>query len=147
MGFEFRLETLLKNRKREEENARKVYVKAQLAVDQSLKKIDSLWRDIDTTRKNMENEQVAGGKKSEYLAGLDEFIKGCKIRIEKEKICLRELSMIAEEKREIFIEAVKEFKILEKIKEKKAKEYKIEKTKRETKEIDNLVTTRYKRGE
>ena len=60
---------------------------------------------------------------------------------------IRELNQIAETKQQALVAAAKEYKILEKLREKKLTEYKDVLKKRELKMVDELVTTRFKRGE
>ena len=146
MKFKFSLEVLLKHRERLEELARKEYVLAKANADEFLAKINSMWNEIDGTRERMANEQHSGGSKSELLSSMDEFIKGHKIRIEREKVQLRELMLVADEKRELLIEAAKEHKILVRLKEKMQEKHKLMMRKKEVKEIDDIVTMRHKRS-
>ncbi|MCB0390663.1 MAG: flagellar export protein FliJ [Bdellovibrionales bacterium] len=146
MKFKFNLEALLKHRSYLEEIARKEYFVAKQAADDSLFKINSMWKEIDNVRNKMMVEQSGGGHKSELLATMDEFINGHKVRLDREKQNLRELMLIADEKREILVEAAKEHKILIKLKEKMKERHKQVLKKKEVKAIDDIVTTRHKRS-
>ncbi len=146
MKFKFNLETLLSQRLREVDFAKKEYYEAQKKVDDIIKKIEMMWTEISESRIQMVKEQNLGGKKGQLLSSIDEFINGHKIRIEREKIVLRELLMIAEEKKEALIESAKEHKILERLKEKRFEEFKVVKKKKEAKENDDIATMRFKRS-
>jgi flagellar export protein FliJ len=54
----------------------------------------------------------------------------------------RELMAVAEEKHEILIEASQAFRILEKLKEKKREEFKIQYNKKQAKEQDDITIMR-----
>ncbi len=146
MRFRFPLEVLLKQRSREEEMSRKNYLSAQSKVDDSLVKIEDMWGEIRLSREKMAKVQHSGGNKFELLASLDEFMNGNKIRIEREKVNLRKLIMVADEKHELLVEAAKEHKILIRLKEKKFEKFKKERKKKELKENDDIVTMRHKRS-
>ncbi|MCB9025917.1 MAG: flagellar export protein FliJ [Bdellovibrionaceae bacterium] len=146
MKFKFPLQALLRHRERLEEMAKKEYMLAQNKVNETLGKINEMWEEIDNTRKNKIEEQHKGGTKGQLLASMDEFIVGHKIRVEREKVKLRELMLIAEEKKELLIEAAKEHKILQRLKEKMMEKHKIMIKKKEVKDIDDIVTTRFKRS-
>lgn len=146
MQFKFPLESLLKHRERLEDMARKDYLVAQTAVNESLTYVDQMWKEIDQVRARKFELQQQGGHKGEVLSTMEEFIVGHKIRIEREKSRLRELMMIAEEKRELLVEASMERKIIVKLKEKMWQRYKAFVRKKEIKEVDDIVTTRFKRS-
>ena len=119
MKFKFSLEVLLKHRARLEELARKDFLMAQNAADESMLRINQMWQDIDNVRLSAMEIQHRGGSSAQLLATMDEFINGHKVRIEREKKRFRDLQLFADEKKDLLIEAAKEFKILEKLKEKR----------------------------
>jgi flagellar protein FliJ len=74
-----------------------------------------------------------------------EFIQGMKLRIEMQRQMLRTLKSDAESRLETLVEAAKERKTLDKLKERRLEEHKKVVKKKELKAMDELVTTRFKR--
>lgn len=147
MAFRFPFETLLNHRRHLEEAARKEFMEAQKRVDDCLAKIKSLYGQRDETRQQVEKVSNEGGVRSQELLTLDEYVDGLTILIERERIKARELMQVAEEKRELLVIAAREFKILQKLKEKKWQEFRAKMKKIEEKEMQDLVTMRFRRNE
>lgn len=145
MAFVFPFEGLLKHRKRLEEVAKKEFFLAQSKVDEILNEINKMYERIDEVRAEISNTQQIGGKGSSKIVQLEDFIKGQNIKIKNARHAARELMQIAEEKREVLVEKVKEFKMIDKIKEKRKDEYKVARRKKEQKEIDDILIMRAKR--
>jgi flagellar FliJ protein len=141
--FRFRLETVLRQRKIEQDLAQKDHAEAAAAVRDQLAKIKRLYSRIDDARLRAENIQKQGGTCLSDLQALEAFIVGQKQRIVKERQVARELMAVEEEKHDVLVECNKAFKILEKLKEKKKLEFKVEKNKKEVKRADDIVTMRF----
>lgn len=146
MPFKFTLEPLMKHRKRLEEDAQREFFKARSAVDEALRRINSLYESVDHARRQIQILQRSGGQAIAAITQHEEFIAGVQIRIERERKVARELMMVAEEKHQVLLEAAKEFKSIEKLKERRHRQYREEKKKKELKIIDQTVTMRFKRG-
>ncbi len=147
MKFEFSYQQLLEYRKRLEELAQIENVAAQKQVDVAEVELERMYQQIDDSRQRARMLEVQGGKQAPSLAFIDDFINKHKIRIEMQRRVIRELKQIAEIKQQALVAAAKEYKILEKLKARKLVEYKEVMKKRELKQVDELVTTRFKRGE
>ena len=147
MKFEFNYQQLLEYRKRLEELAQIEYITAQKQVDVAEVELERMYQQIDDSRQRARMLEVQGGKQAPSLAFIDDFINKHKIRIEMQRRVIRELKQVAESKQQALVAAAKEYKILEKLKERKLVEYKDIMKKRELKQVDELVTTRFKRGE
>lgn len=145
MKFNFKLEPVLKHRQLREDIAKKEYAEAENKVQQCLNVINRFYDQIEELRNLNAVKQSGGGQVSAYMDLNTDLIAGIKKKIETEKIRVRELMQIAEEKKEIMIEAQKEKKIIEKIKEKRFQEYKKYRKKLEQKQIDEMVSQRYAR--
>lgn len=143
MKFVFRLATLLKQRKIEQDMAQRRYSEAQDAVSKQLLFIKKLYNESDEARLRKENLQKKGISNSHTLNQIEEFIDGNKIRIHKERQKARELMSVAEEKLEILVERVKEYKMVEKLKEKQLKEFKTKKNKKMNAEMDEMNMLRF----
>lgn len=144
-NYKFSLEVLLEHRKRLENEARRLFAEAQANVDEATAKLNSFYDQVDRTR--LENGQIAktGGKTAPSLVANDQFIEGQKYRIETQRKKIRELKSIAEELQDAMVEAAKETKMLEKLKERQTLEHKKVQSRRELKATDELVTMRHKR--
>lgn len=145
MKFSFPYEKILDHRKTVEEIARKEFMAARALVVAAEEKLRSLYDEIAASRARAGRLERAGGAQGPSLILIAEFIDGQKIRIERQRQKIRELQRDAEQKQEALIEAAKEYKTLEKLKEKRSKEFKRALKKKELKEIDEIVTTRFKR--
>ena len=146
MRFKFPFLTLLKQRKVEEELARRDFLTAQSKVNEQLAKINGMWSEIEEAREKAAQLQHNGGRTTVFLSFVDSFICGQLVRIERSKDSLRELMMVAEQKREILVEAAKQYKILQKLEERQVKAFNAKKKKKEMKDIDNMVVMRFQRG-
>lgn len=144
MKFKFQLDPLLKFRKVQEEEAMREYSEAQDILEMALHDLEALYNTIDQAMADIEEIVRNGGLTKEKQAFLDEYIKGQKIKIERQRVVVREKKQIAEEKYEVFLEATKEYKVIEKLKENRRVVFKKEMKKKEQKVVDDLVVMRSK---
>lgn len=147
MKFEFSLESLLEHRRRLEEVAQRDWAEAQAKVDRAVARLNEYYDQVDQARHRSASLETQGGAQAGALISIDEFIAGQRYRIETQRQTIRELKVEAERLQEILIEAAKETKTLEKLKERQFEEFKLKRRKAETKAIDELVVTRFKRAE
>lgn len=145
MKFSFSYQKLLDHRKTVEEVARKEYMVARAAVDAAEDELRGMYNDIAESRRRAGRLEVQGGAQGPSLSLISEFIDGQKVRIERQRLKIRELLAVAEQKQDILVEAAREHKTLQKLKERRLKEFKRLVKKKELKEIDEIVTTRFKR--
>jgi flagellar FliJ protein len=146
MKFRFTLEKLLEHKRTLERQAQKAWAEAQANVDRATKELNALYAAVDEARHEvprMERE----GRSAASVAQVDEFINGQKIRIERKRGEIRELLAIAEARQVELVEAAKERKTLEKVREKRLDDFKLRRKKHELKENDELVVTRFKRAD
>jgi flagellar export protein FliJ len=142
MKFNFRLKTLMKQRKVEQDVAQREYSEAQHNVTLQLTKIRSLYDESDFTRFKKQEAQKNGTVTSTDLNHMEEFIEGTKVRIKLAREEARELMAIAEEKHEILAEKAKDHKVMEKLQEKRLSEFKKAKNKRMHRQLDDLMIMR-----
>jgi len=145
MKFHFRLDPLMRQRKVDRDTAQRIYSEAQNAVQLQMAAIKKLYAEIDEARIFAEKRQKTPSAGAAALVQADEFIEGQKVRIKAARERARELMMIAEEKHEILIQKMQDFKVLERLKEKKQIEFRKEKLKQYNEEIDDIVTMRANR--
>ncbi len=145
MKYKFAFEKLLVHRKITEDRARKEFLLAQAKVDGAEGELKKMYDDVTNAHDRVGRLQQTSGQNAASLMVADEFIVGQKIRIQHQREKIRQLLAVAEEKRAILIEAAREKKTLEKLKEKRFEEFKRTQKKREMREIDEIVTMRFKR--
>lgn len=144
MKFKFGLETLMKHRKSLEDMARRDFYDAKEKSDDLLSDINRLYNSNDEVRGF--SHQLSD--KPEYVVFQQlshEYLEGNKIRIERKKNEFRDALAVTESKHESLVEAAKEAKVLEKLKEKKFNEFKEAVRKKERKDTDEIVVQRTSR--
>jgi flagellar FliJ protein len=141
MKFEFTLETVLKYRTRLEEQAQQAYYEAKRSADDLLLEIKQMYQHLDEARIEIQRELVAQTS-SARLQVLETFIAGQKIKIEMARKEVRQRLVLVEEKQDLLIAATREKMALAKLKERRWAEFKKMKLRKETKILDEMVTTR-----
>ena len=146
MKFKFGYEKLLHHRQTIEDLARREMLLAQQIVDLANMELRGMYEQIDLARLRASNILREQGPHAVALAQIDEFIKLQHVRIDQHRVKLREMMAELEQKQAVLVEAAKEKKTLEKLKERRLHEFKRQNKKRELKAIDEVVTTRFKPG-
>lgn len=149
MKFHFRFEVLLKHRRRLEDIARRDHIEAQRELDDCLEGINQIYRSIETSREEIAQGQKVGDLNAiETIRASEHFIEGQKIRAQLQRQVARELMAKVEDRHEKLVEAVKEYRKIEKLKERMQQQFKKEQRRLEVKRVDDLVVMRFgmKRG-
>ncbi|CAN5462119.1 hypothetical protein BH10BDE1_BH10BDE1_08190 [soil metagenome] len=149
MAFVFRLQKVLEHRRRLEDEAKRAYIEAQAKTVQSLKDLEKLYVAIDLAR-TRGHELVTGAENRQTtptLQNVDVFINGQKIRIDRQRAVIRDFKAEEERLQDLLIQAARERKTLEKLRERHLEEYRVEMARREQAEVDDITTMRYGRGE
>ncbi len=139
--FNFKLQKLLDLRQFDEDKAKEElgkYVSQSNLINLELQNIAS--ERVQTKQIPQDNLNI-----TEFRA-IEHFINRLDIKKEELLVDLANLEMIISEKRKIYIEAMKNRKVLTKLKEKKHAEWKKEKSKQEEFFIDDVVTSKYVRN-
>lgn len=148
MKFVFRLEAVLKQRQQVEAEAQREYLQAKAQLDECLERIEVCYRDIRQTR-----QQIAEAEKSARVGSLDwiqqaeSYMKGLEIKIHRERQTAREHMMEVEAKQEVLVEAAKERKAMDVLRERKWQEHRVLLRKMESKELDDISVMRAKRSQ
>ncbi len=138
--FTFKLEKLLELRQFEEDKAKAALAEA-IAVSERLKaELRQIAEDrvaTNTSRHGL-SDPVAMQTIERYIVRLD---------TRKEQVLqeLAQAELVVEEKRTLFAEAMRQRKIIDKLREKKYAEWKKERQKEEEKIIDEIVTAKHAR--
>lgn len=144
MKFSFAFDRLLEHKRQLEHMARRNWLEAQAKVDESLRKLEQMYLQIDEARNRSSTLQIQGGQHAGALSQINDFIAGQKIRIERHRLEMRELMSEAERLQEILVEAAKEKKTLDRLRERRLEEYKLRRKKMELKAVDELTVTRFR---
>lgn len=143
MKFKFPLQNVMKHRKVLEDLAQRDYQEANARLNEEEKKLAKLYEAVDLARQFSFKTQVHGGSAGSALSQVDDFLKGQDIRIERQKKVIEEQRKIVEDFQEILRQRAVEYKIIEKYKDRKLDEFKVEKNKKEQKSADDMVSSRY----
>lgn len=149
MAFVFRLQKVLEHRRRLEDEARRDFMIAQENTRQAMKQLEDMYVAIDLARSRGHN-MVTGSpdpRMAPTLQHVDLFINGQKLRIGHHRTKIRDLKGEEERLQDLLVQAAREKKTLEKLREKHLQEYREERARREQEEADDLSVMRYGRGE
>lgn len=146
MAFQFRLQKVLEHRARLEDQARRDYMDAKAKTLEAQNQLKRMFEEIDSARAESQRLVTTGSGAADLVA-IDQFIGGQKIRIEQKRAAIRTLKEAEERFQDVLIEAAKEKKTLEILKERERQEYLGKIEKQELAEADNLTIMRFKRGE
>jgi flagellar protein FliJ len=143
MKFEFRFQVLLDHRGRLEDIAKRDLAEAQRELDDCLTGIKNMYAAITDAREITAREQQVGDSRAvEQIRANEFFMEGQKVRIENERQKARALMSKVEDRQEKLIEAARERKKIDKLRERMKRAHKKEQRRLETKRIDDLVTIR-----
>jgi flagellar protein FliJ len=137
--FRFRLERILHYRKLVSDEKRKVLLEKRMAHRESEDYLEKLQADRESNHSPEGTDTV----ESFYLRGL--FTTGTIQRIEKQHHVIAECLVKVEEAEEEYLEAVKELKALEKLKQRRLEEFQEEFARHEQQELDEVVTSQANR--
>ncbi len=141
-GFKFRMESFLGIKEKIEEQKKLEYGKA-------LKKLDEerdFLRRLNEKKKNLIysiRNSINSGIRSDELRRYNTFLDCIKRKIEEQENAVRKAENFAENKRVELVEAMKERKMLDVIKENDKIEYNKEQLLKEQKIVDEIVSYQY----
>jgi len=139
MKFKFPFETLMRERNIRRNEAEKEYRAAQSKVYEQQIILNQYKDSLEESVAQLNIVRQGNGRLSSTLKSLDEYIAGQKLRIKNQVKAVLGLEEIAEQKRMVLVEAAKEVKILDKLKEKRYTEFKVRLRKHEAKILDEVA--------
>lgn len=145
MKFKFRLEPVLKHRLNNKRVAEKIFAEALMALQQEERLKQKMEDDMLMANQSRFEVQKEGGQASSFLSSVEGYVVGQRVRIKRQEEVIENHKAIVEEKRNLLVAAEKEFRILEKLKQKGLLDFKKEQKKREAKDNDEMITTRHGR--
>lgn len=146
MKFKFPLQNVVKHRKIVEDLAQKDFLEAQAELNIEISKLEKMQQDLHDSHLRMGQLQMTGGHQGPALSQIHEFKKGQDVRIARQQHKIQEMEKLVEEKREILRQAALDYKIIEKLREKKFEEYKHERILTEQHEADEQSILRFGRN-
>jgi flagellar FliJ protein len=146
MKFKFPFETLIKERKVRRDEAERDYRIALSKVEEQKAVQTQMKSALKDALNETQNIKKTGGMLASALVSYEEFVQGQKVKIQRHGKTIKGLEDIAEEKRKILVEAARDLKVLEKLKEKRYTQFKQEVRKKEMKLLDEIAITRAARG-
>ena len=122
--------------------AKKDFLEAQMLVTNKQEVIKGYFNQIGKSREAVFQAANEGGQFTLSGQQSEQFINLTQIRIKWAQQELRDLMMLAEEQKEVLVEATRELKKFEILKEKKHQEFKKLAQKKEAKELDDMTVMR-----
>lgn len=136
MKFLFRLEKVLQHRKHLESLAQRDFYEADEKKREAIRVMNDMIAEIGKARQRAFLLQTQGGSPQGELSDIDLFIKGQDLRIENQRSKVKEMEKLVESLREILQQKTIDYKIIDKLKDKKKNEFLAEIRKIEQKELD-----------
>lgn len=141
--YKFKLETVLKERKRQEDKRLQEWNLARNILGQMVDAKNEMQGKlgqtiVDATEIAVKKDSLSVGN----IAVIDQFINGMKIRIQRKQMEIERGEKLTEKKRVEYVQASQKSKTLEKLKEKQKEENKDYLNKQETKKLDDIYIMR-----
>lgn len=147
MKFKFPLQKVMQHRKTLEDLAQRDFQQAQAELNHQLEILQQMQDSVLQARDAAFRQQSEGGRAGPVLTQVHEFLKGQDIRIERQRTRIQECESLVENLREILRQKAIDYKIIEELREKRFKEFKIERNKRDQKRADDISLMRFRRGD
>lgn len=143
MSFKFKLEKVLHHRKSLEDQARKEYLEAQAELTAAENLLADYHSKIENENRNRHDLILIGGTHTETLRQINDYIKGTEIKIERQKIIIKNIKSKVEELQLALQKASIEYKMIEKLEERQRNDYRLIEKKLEEKELNEMVNARF----
>lgn len=143
--FKFPLAKVMQHRKTLEGIAQTHFQEAMAELNQQLQKLRGMEVSKVDARSQAFRKQSEGGKASPALVQVSEFLKGQDIRIENQKLKIKECESLVENLREILRQKAIDYKIIEGLGERQEKVFKTEQRKLDQKQVDEMNVMRFRR--
>jgi len=138
--FTFRLEKVLQLRKFKENECK-------LVLGQAISALNAIENDIKATAVRRVNAAEQRFLSTQDISSWDVYILRLEQETERLMAQAAQAEIVVEEKRALYIEAQKDLKAIEKLKEKRQKEHRKEMMNYQMAEVDDLTAARYGREE
>lgn len=140
--FRFKLDVVLVERKRVEDQRLKDWTLAQRIFEGMLRQLRDLKERLNTVYGEANQAAAAPCGSTNLLSAMESFIKGQKIRIEWKTREIERGAKIVEKARLLYVTARQKREALEKLKERRLEEFKAAIRRRELKQLDDVYIMR-----
>ena len=147
MKFRFPLQKVMQHRQTVEDLAERDFQEAMAELNGEIRNLEEMKNQVHMAHVRCFERQTEGGQAAPALSQVYDFLKGQDVRIERQRLKVQEIEKRVEELREILRQRAIDYKIIEELKEKQFKEYKIERRKREQKNTDDINLMRFRPGD
>jgi len=144
--FVFRLQAVLNHRQRIEEIKRRGFIQANLRRLQEKKRLDYFYRAKDLGLESLHRLERPGVIDLDQVRFYYDYQFGLGCNIERQSRRLKEAAEAVERAKQELIQASKDKKVLENLKEKHFHEYLLDLDRQEQKFLDDIATGRYARA-
>lgn len=138
--FNFEMQPILNFKEQVERQKELDFAKALKLVNAEKEKLNSFYNEKDYSLKKLKNEAGKENLDFAQFKFLNNYIEHLKISITRQKDVIMKAEIILEQKRLILTEAMKERKMLDKLKENKFENFLEEEKRAEQKVIDEIVS-------
>ena len=147
MKFKFSLEKVLRHRHIQVDLAQRDFAEAQNKLNDEIAVLENMHQ-LKSNSLAQRAELVQSSQTWTLAVDqINQFLLGQDLRIKKQNQRLPEFEKVVEEMREILRKASIDAKIIEKLKEKKFEDFKLEQNRKEQSEMDELTVLRFSRNE
>lgn len=143
MAFNFRLQKILHHRKSLEDIARKNFLEAQALLVEAQQTLNHYYSEIELAQEQRHKLVSDGGSPGESLCQIHDYIKGTEVKIERQKIVIREKLAKVEEVQLALQQASIEYKMIEKLESRQREDYRLSEKKLEEKELTEMTNARF----
>jgi len=145
-GFKFKLQSVLDARQKKLENSQLEFAKAQHHLHQENIKLSNLIKILEETCQGLEQVLKAQMIDSTSIFIHQNYITTTKQNIVNQKLAIKQAELELDEKNLLMLEALKDKKVMEKLKEKALSEFTEKINHQEMVMIDEIATCRYARN-
>jgi flagellar export protein FliJ len=145
MKTKFKFEILLTQRMLQKDLALRDATLAEIAFKKQMALIEDLYRQASDARRSLSDQTLQGHAGPKELLQLEEFIKLQGIKIQIERLKSRELLADLEDKQEVLSEKAKDFKVIERLKEREIERQLHEAKAKEAQFIEEITMLRSSR--
>ena len=144
MGFSFRYETLLSYREHIKEQAELEYAKAKQKLIRANRELDAFNNSLQEAKASLQS-MLTGRTPSEEVLAYSDYLAGLndKINLQEEKIAGLEKEV--KSKMEDLLDKTKQYKIIEKLKEKDFQEWQYQELQKEQTRLNEVTVIRHGR--
>lgn len=143
--FIFKMENILKVKRKLEDQAKSVYADALMLLDEEQQKLALLEQQREGYKKRLVSMMIAS-LNIDQIRTLEDAVEVMKYRIREQLVRVQDAEIKVERARQALQAAMVDRKTYEKLKEKAFEEFKLEINAQEKKEVDELVSFTYSKS-